>query len=97
MSFEIIVFLLCLLGWLGAMRLLYVARSLPRIFGALIMSVWLYISVILVLISWNAALEVMLFFGVLPVVMVAYGYRVYDHYEKQAKLKNDQKLKNDAA
>jgi len=88
-TFETVSLILCGLGWVGAARLVYVRRTLPRIFGLLLMSIWLYVSLMLVLFAMQPALEVLLFFGLLPIVVVAYGYRLYDHYSSTAKSKND--------
>lgn len=93
MSLEIPIFVLCLLGWLGALRLLHQKRTLAHIFGALIMSVWLYVSLMLILFTLEPPLEVWLAFGAAPVFLIAYGYRLYEHYQGQGKGKNDHKNK----
>lgn len=79
MSFEWLMLILCAVGWVGALRLFLLRRSLPRIFGLLIMSIWLYVSVMLVLFTFAFAIEWMLCFAALPIFVVAYGYRVYEH------------------
>lgn len=96
MSIELIIFVACLTGWLGALRWWYDARrELPRIFAVLLMSVWLYVSVMLVVFTWNPPLEILLFLGMLPVVVIAYGYRLYEHYAQREKVKNEEKRKVD--
>lgn len=75
---------LCLLGWMGALLLLRKRRTFYRWFFVLLMSIWLYISVMLLIFALNAPLYCLLGCGLLPVLAVAYGYRVFDYYRKRA-------------
>ena len=88
---ELLIFVVCVLGWLGMAYLVYQKRSFYRWGFFILMSVWLYISAVLVIFTMNPSLPVLLIIGLIPVVGVAYGYRLYDHYstrEKPKKAKN---------
>lgn len=78
---------LCAVGWLGTGYLVYQKRSLYRWGFFLLMCVWLYISVVLVIFTFNPPLPVLLIIGLIPVIGVAYGYRLYDHYSEREKAK----------
>ena len=98
---ELLIFVLCLLGWLGMAYLVYQKRSLYRWGFFILTSVLLYISIILIAFSLNFSLPVLLILGLLPIFGVAYGYRLYDHYsarekEKNAKEKHSDPINSDA-
>lgn len=77
---ELLTFVACMLGLAGAYRLYRQKPNIPRIFGVLLLGVWSYVSLVLLIISWfSPSLTVMLFLGALPVFVVAYGYRYYEH------------------
>lgn len=92
---TVVIFLLCLLGWLGALYLLYREQTITRLFGLLMMSVWLYMSVELMMWSARLPLHFMMGMGLLPILLVLVGFRVYDRSREREKIKNDEKAKND--
>lgn len=89
MSFEWILFIVCLLGWAGTVRLIWSRRTLITMLLFVMMTVWLYLSGVLILLTLNPPLEIWLLLGILPVIVVAYGYRIYDHRVKDNKVKRD--------
>ncbi|MEL6405297.1 MAG: hypothetical protein AAFN11_00410 [Chloroflexota bacterium] len=92
----IVVFIAFFLVWLGALYFILQKQDLVRLFGFMMSSVLLYLSLELTLWSFNLPLPVMLVVGLIPLVCVLYGFRVYD-YNRQRELekrKNDDKLKN---
>jgi len=92
---TVVIFFLCLLGWLGTLFLLYQQQSLTRLFMMMMMSVWLYMSIELMM--WAAGLPLisMMTMGLLPIFFVLVGFRVYDRMREREKRKNDEKIKND--
>ncbi|MDQ7027385.1 MAG: hypothetical protein Q9P01_13120 [Anaerolineae bacterium] len=88
-----IVFLLFVLGWFAVLRWFLHNRTFSRLGAFLMMSVLTYLSFELMLWSFRLPLPVMLGVGLLPLICVAYGFRLYDHYSKRAKAKNDEKSK----
>jgi predicted lysophospholipase L1 biosynthesis ABC-type transport system permease subunit len=95
-SLEFLIFALIFAGWLGALRLLQQKRNLARIFGVLMMSVWLYVSLLLLVFTFAPPLEIWLLLGAAPVFVIAYGYRLYEHYGQRNKRKNDHKIQQSA-
>ncbi|MGB7340609.1 MAG: hypothetical protein WBC91_17055 [Phototrophicaceae bacterium] len=93
----VIVFIVMLLGWFGALYFFLQERTLGRIFGLLLMSLLTYLSFELTLWSYNLPLPVMMVVGLIPISIVTYGFRVYDYNREQEKekLKNDDKHKAD--
>lgn len=89
MTFEVILFAICLLGWLGALRLIWSRRTLVTLLLFVMMTVWLYLSGVLILLTLSPPLEIWLLLGILPVIVVAYGYRIYDHRVKDKKAKRE--------
>lgn len=93
----IIVFIMMLLGWFGALYFFLQQQTLGRIFGLLLMSLLTYLSFELTLWSYNLPLPVMMVIGLIPIALVTYGFRVYDYNRKQEleKRKNEDKPKVD--
>ncbi|MEM9951984.1 MAG: hypothetical protein AAF846_10305 [Chloroflexota bacterium] len=93
------VFIVMLLGWFGALHFFLQERTLLRIFALLLMSLLTYLSFELTLWSYNLPLPVMMIVGLIPIIVIAYGFRIYDYNRKQelAKRKNDDKAKLDEA
>lgn len=93
----IVVFIVMLLGWFGALYFFLQKQTLGRIFGLLLMSLLTYLSFELTLWSYNLPLPVMMVVGLIPISLVTYGFRVYDYNRKREneKLKNDDKLKQE--
>lgn len=87
------IFLCMLLIWGVMVYRLLQERNFYRIFGVLMSSFLLYISFELILWSARLPLQVMMVVGLIPVVCVAYGFRLYDHYRQREKVKNDDKYK----
>ncbi|MAU10891.1 MAG: hypothetical protein CL607_13800 [Anaerolineaceae bacterium] len=92
---ELLIFAICLLGWLGMAYLVYQKRSLFRWGFFILVSVWLYISIVLVIFTLSPPLPVLLIVGLIPVFGVAYGYRLYDHYSTREKEKNTKAKRSD--
>lgn len=88
-----IVFLLFVLGWFAVLRWFLKNRTFNRLGAFLMMSVLTYLSFEIMLWSFQLPLPVMMVVGMIPVVCVAYGYRLYDHYSKREKTKNEEKSK----
>lgn len=93
MFISLLIVGLCLVGWSGALVLIRQSYSLNRLFVVLIMSIWLYVSVVLLIISLNPPLWIWLGMGFAPIALIAYGYRYYDEKQKLDKPKNDDKSK----
>jgi len=72
------------MGWSGSLYLLQQERTFNRWFLVLIMSVWFYISIVVVVVSFNPPITVWLCLGGLPLAIIAYGYRLYDYRVKMA-------------
>lgn len=90
----LVIVFLCMLAIWGVMAYrVYQERGFYRIFGLLMSSFLLYISFELILWSARLPLHVMMVVGLIPVVCVAYGFRLYDYYRKRDKVKNDHKHK----
>ena len=89
----IIVFIVMLLGWFGALYFFLQKQTIGRIFGLLLMSLLTYLSFEITLWSYNLPLPVMMVVGLLPITVIAYGFRVYDYNRKRdaEKAKNDDK------
>lgn len=76
---------LCALGWAGSLALLRARRTFYRWFLVLLMSIWLYVSLMLLLVFVvQPPLYCLLGCAGLPLFVVAYGYRVFDYYRKRA-------------
>jgi Ca2+/Na+ antiporter len=90
-----IVFVLFVACWFFVLRWFLQKRTFNRLFAFLMMSVLTYISFELMMWSFRLPLPVMLVIGLLPVVCVAYGFRVYDYHMKREKAKNDEKPKRE--
>ncbi|MGJ3240898.1 MAG: hypothetical protein ACFE0Q_19475 [Anaerolineae bacterium] len=88
----ILVFIVMLLGWFGALYFFLQKRTLTRIFVLLLTSLLTYLSFELTLWSYNLPLPVMMVVGLLPIVVIGYGFRVYDYQCKREreKRKNDE-------
>ena len=95
----IIVFIVMLLGTLGALYFFLQKRSLYSIFGLMLMGVLTYLSFELTLWSYNLPLPVMMIVGLIPITVIAYGFRVYDYNRKREieKRKNEDKSKTEEA
>lgn len=93
---ELVVFVMCSIGWVGTGYLLLQKRTLIRWGFFLLMSVWLYTSVMLLVFATQPPLWLMLFLGILPVLCIAYGYRLYDHYSQREKIKRKIDLVSDS-
>jgi len=93
---ELVMFVLCSIGWIGTGYLVVQRRSLIRWGFFLLMSVWLYTSVMLLVFATQPPLWLMLSLGFLPVACIAYGYRLYDHYSQREKSKRKMDLISDA-
>lgn len=95
----IVVFIAMLLGWFGAFYFFLQKQTIGRIFGLLLMSLLTYLSFELTLWSYNLPLPIMMIVGLIPITVIAYGFRVYDFNRKRdsGKLKNDDKPKNEEA
>jgi Ca2+/Na+ antiporter len=91
----ILIFLVCLLGWLGALYLVYKQRTIMRLFGLLMMSIWLYMSIELMLWSARLPLLFLMSLGILPILFVMIGFKVYERSRELEKAKNDDKRKNE--
>ena len=91
----VIVFLLFLAGWIGVAYWFFQNQTFYRLFAFLMMSVLTYLSFELAVWSFRPPLYVMLGIGLIPIVFVAYGYRVYDYKRAEIKAKNDDKVKRD--
>ena len=90
-----IVFIVFVVGWFVVLRWFLQKRTFNRLGAFLMMSVLTYLCFELMLWSFRLPLGVMLFVGLIPIVCVAYGFRLYDHYSKREKLKNDDKSKRE--
>jgi hypothetical protein len=90
-----LVFLLFLLGWFAVLKWFLQQRTFNRLGAFLIMSVLTYLSFELMMWSFRLPLPVMLVIGLLPLVCVAYGFRVFDYHMQREKLKNDEKPKRE--
>ncbi|QPC80781.1 hypothetical protein G4Y79_13790 [Phototrophicus methaneseepsis] len=78
------------LGWLGAAYFLSHNQRSLTYWGVFIGAcVLVLIGVVLVLFTFDPPLWLMLVIGLLPVLGVAYGYRLYDHYSERAKAKRE--------
>jgi len=91
----VLIFLLFLVIWAGILYWFLQARTFYRLGTFLIMSVLTYLSFELMMWSFQLPLGVMMVIGLLPVIGVVYGFRIYDHYRKREKRKNDEKYKRD--
>jgi Ca2+/Na+ antiporter len=89
----LLIFIVCLLGWFGSVVLIRQSYSLNRLFVFLIMSIWLYVSFALLVISSQPPLWVWLGLGFIPIFLIAYGYRYYEKKQELEKAKNDDKIK----
>lgn len=92
----IIVFIVFFVIWLGVLYFFMQKQDLYRLFAMMMSSVLLYLSFELTLVSYNTPLPIMLAIGLIPIVCVVYGFRVYDYNREQnnEKRKNEDKLKN---
>ena len=92
----IIIFIICLLAWIGTIYFFLQDRSFNRLFAVLMMGVISYLSFELTAWSFRPPLPVMLGIGLLPIVSISYGYRYYEKkYREPEKAKNDDKSKNE--
>jgi hypothetical protein len=90
-----VVFILFVIGWLGITYWFLQNRTFNRLFGFLLMSVLTYLSFELMMWSFQLPLPVMMVIGLIPVIGVAYGFRLFDHYSKREKIKNEEKSKRE--
>ena len=90
-----IVFVLFVVGWFFVLKWFVQKRTFNRLGAFLMMSVLTYLSFELMMWSFRLPLPVMMVIGLIPVVFVGYGFRLYDHYTKREKLKNDEKPKRE--
>lgn len=90
-----IIFLLFVLGWFAVLKWFLINRTFFRLGAFLMMSVLTYLCFELLLWSFQLPLPVMMVVGLLPLICVAYGFRLYDHYTKRAKAKNEEKPKHE--
>ena len=90
-----IVFVLFVVGWFVVLKWFLQQRTFNRLGAFLMMSVLTYLSFELMMWSFSLPLPVMMVIGLLPVVCVAYGFRVYDYHTKREKAKNDEKPKRE--
>lgn len=90
-----IIFLLFVAGWFVVLKWFLNNRTFNRLFAFLMMSVLTYLSFELMLWSFQLPLPVMMVIGLIPLVGVAYGFRLYDHYSGRNKSKNDEKSKRE--
>ena len=65
---ELLIFAICMLGWLGMAYLVYQKRSLFRWGFFILVSVWLYISIVLVIFTLSPSLPILLIVGLIPVI-----------------------------
>ena len=93
----IVVFIVMLLGWFGALYFFLQKQSLYRIFVLLLMSLLTYLSFEITLWSYQLPLPIMMIVGLIPITIIAYGFRVYDYNRQRNadKPKNDDKLKTE--
>ena len=90
----LLVFITCVLGWIGVGMWFNRNRTFYRLGGLLMMSVLTYMSFEIMMWSFQLSLPYMMVIGLIPVVVVAYGFRYYDHHYRQLqKYKNDEKAK----
>ena len=91
----VFIFILFLLGWFGVLYWFLQDRNFYRLFGLLLMTFLTYLSFELTAWSFRPPFWVMLIIGLLPILFVSYGFRVYDYKRKQEKLKNEEKFKQE--
>lgn len=65
-------------------------RTLSRMFLVIMAGVWLYITLMLIIFSLTTRLEILLCVGLLPVVVVAYGFRYYEKRIRPVQEANEQ-------
>lgn len=90
-TFTVLIFA----AWVVALRAVLEKQDLMRIFAALISSFLLYISIELTLWFNGFPLGIMLCFGIVPLLLIMYGFRAYDYKMQAEKLKNDEKFKRE--
>jgi hypothetical protein len=90
-----VVFIVFVVGWFAVLRWFLQKRTFNRLGAFLMMSVLTYLGFELMLWSFRLPLAVMMFVGLIPIICVAYGFRLYDHYSKREKAKNDEKSKRE--
>jgi hypothetical protein len=83
------------IGWFAVLRWFLQKRTFNRLGAFLTMSVLTYLSFELMMWSFRLPLAVMMVIGLIPVICVSYGFRLYDHSTKRGKLKNDEKSKRE--
>jgi hypothetical protein len=95
----IVVFIVMSIGTLAALYFFLQKRTLYSIFGLLLMGVLTYLSFELTVWSYRPPLPVMMLIGLIPISVIAYGFRVYDFNRKREieKRKNDDKAKTEEA
>lgn len=94
-----ITFVLLFAAWVTAIRAVLDEQSLERFFFAILSSTLLYLNAELIMWALGVPFGVMLFIGILPIIAVVYGFRVYDYRQQavQEKVKNDEKIKREGA
>lgn len=94
-----IVFVVMLLICFAVLYWFLQKQTLYRLFAFLMTSVLTYLSFELTLWSFNLPLPVMMVVGLIPLVCVVYGFRVYDYNRKREreKSKNEHKNKHEEA
>lgn len=86
---EILLLIGCLAGWGISGALLLWRPGFVRLGFFLLMCVWLYISLMLVIVAGGAPLPTLLFCGALPFLLVAAGYGLYEWWAGRAAVRTE--------
>lgn len=81
--------------WIWTLLRLFEERTLPRIFAVMMSGIAMYLAFEITMWSMQTPLMRMLVIGSVPLILVVFGFAIYDrHYKLQsAKTKNDEKVK----